>query len=132
MGYTHYWEGTVPAASENIVAAISYILTKVQMGDNAIKLAGWHGTGFPIFDEAKIEFNGLGDDSYESFTVKYGESISFNCCKTAQKPYDLAVVAVLEALRIESKGIFTWSSDGDDDDTADGRALAAAAFASFA
>ena len=128
MGYTHYWKGRVPAATDELLAVIDFIQTTVQMQPLGIKLAGWNGKGSPLFNDVEVEFNGDeaadgGDYSHETFHAEYGTRIQFNCCKTAQKPYDIAVVAILSAFSAYGPE-FSWSSDGDEDDVEAGRELA--------
>ena len=137
MGYTHYWKGTVPPASTSLLAAIDYIKTKVTMQPSGIALRDWNGSGDPVFTDTEISFNGdedteAGDLSYETFAVTFGSSVVFNCCKTAKKPYDIAVVAILEALNLFSDNEFTWSSDGEPEETLAGRTLAHDAIKSIA
>ena len=137
MGYTHYWKGQVPAATESLLAVIDFIQTKVQMQPSDIKLASWDGTGFPTFDIASISFNGNlnakdGDMSHETCAIKYGSAVEFSFCKTAQKPYDIAVVAILEALNMFSDSEFAWTSDGDAAETLAGVELAHEAIKSIA
>ena len=48
----------------------------------------------------------------------------FNFCKTAAKPYDLVVTAILVLAEHFSEGHFKVSSDGDPEDWAEGLALA--------
>lgn len=47
----------------------------------------------------------------------------FSCCKTAYKPYDLFVTAVLIAAKHHLGDMFRVSSDGDEPDWNDGRQL---------
>ena len=42
-------------------------------------------------------FNGIGDLSHETFALNVGEN-EWNFCKTARKPYDLAVCMILLSL----------------------------------
>ena len=57
-----------------------------------------------------IQFNGIGDEGHETF-VLFPKSGPFEFCKTARKPYDLAVssVMILASLLSEKGQI---SSDG--------------------
>ncbi len=109
MGYTHYWEGEAPIAKalpiiEKIVA---------QGARQGIPLAGWDGEGEPVITAEEIRFNGVGDDAHETFAIVAGET-GFAFCKTARKPYDAIVVAILIALsEVEGPSTFSWSSDGD-------------------
>jgi hypothetical protein len=82
--------------------------------------------GIDIADEEygddKIVFNGVGADAHETFFVS-ADGVDFNFCKTAQKPYDIAVTASL----IHAKKVFgdniKISSDGDWSDWESGQLL---------
>jgi len=68
-----------------------------------------------------IRFNGKDDEGHETFMLTPDPS-DFNFCKTAQKPYDLVVVAILCLLAHRTDtGV---SSDGDRSDWAEGLKLA--------
>jgi len=70
----------------------------------------------------QIRFNGVGNDGHETFILKKSsigselpllESDQFNFCKTARKPYDLAVGLVLLVAKNHSPNSIRVSSDGD-------------------
>ena len=69
-----------------------------------------------------IRFNGKGEEGHETFMLT-PDSQEFNFCKTAQKPYDIVVVAILCLLAHHTSGV-TVSSDGGISDWTDGLALA--------
>ena len=71
-----------------------------------------------------ITFNGFVDDAHETFSLpaKANQMSDFEFCKTAQKPYDVVVVASLARLS-EVAGI-TVSSDGSAEDWEHGVKLA--------
>ncbi len=134
MGYTHYWTrpATIPQsqwdAFTNDVRAILASLpqrTSTAGGyyaDAPLALADWDGKSAPVVTDSDVRFNGAGEElSHESFTLsRIGERRDF--CKTARKPYDVVVVAVLTALAARVRRA-TWSSDGDASDHAEGIAL---------
>ena len=126
MGYTQYWNTTrsfTPTEWENIRSRTKKYLSEV---DHLV--AGPDGTGKPMLDFNSIDFNGVGDDSYESFNlrrVRYGYEDwmdrrqyelegEFNFCKTALKPYDAAVIEVLKIARDCAPTAIKLSSDGGD------------------
>jgi hypothetical protein len=91
MGYTHYWKlpeidketwAKIQAASEEVVAEVP----NLQFEFNAV--------GPPLINEGAIRFNGKGEDGHETFFLERADC-EFNFCKTARKPYDEAVTAVL-------------------------------------
>ena len=93
MGYTNYWHQHNDFTNnqwKEIKEEYEYIKEIV---------------GFLIQDESTndiIKFNGIGDNEHEDFYLSkfarpygseryQGDDISFGFCKTARKPYDLAV-----------------------------------------
>ena len=119
MGYTHYWrqQRDFTSAEWNELTR----LTKLITADGSSILAnGFSDRGSqPTIDNEKICFNGIGEDGHETFRItkkkrekadyekqepynRQGEAYdrqgAFEFCKTAQKPYDKYVVAVLCAL----------------------------------
>jgi hypothetical protein len=120
MGYTHYWRRPPrlnPQAFGRALTDCRRILPELQ-----IPLAGSDGRGKPIYRANEIVFNGLGDASYETFAIRLEEPDSgedqlvFAFCKTARKPYDLAVQVALIVFRHHLGNYFIVSSDGGDPD----------------
>lgn len=112
MGYTHYWRHT-PAFTEGFVDDVDRIIAEAAR--QGIVLRGRNGTGEPEFSPTNISFNG--DDEtghrlgHETFALIPGDD-EFTFCKTAQKPYDAVVGAILIALK-ESDQSFSVTSDGE-------------------
>lgn len=107
MGYTHYWVqqrnfkvAEWKTASDDIGKILNH--AKHEMGVALANGMGEGGTS-PIFDMKNIIFNGLGDDSHETFAIERvirkpdyaGHRKGWDFCKTARKPYDIVVTAVL-------------------------------------
>ncbi len=106
---------------------IAAILTYVQHGCDIPlgNASGDRGTQ-PELDANQIMFNGVGDASHETFSVSRvrgksweGGQLGHDFCKTARKPYDLAVTACLCYLSSVA-GTFDVSSDGHGQDFVDG------------
>lgn len=125
MGYTHYWKLSTKPHPEHW-ASLCDATRKIV--SHAIR----HGVPVqfesdqeraPQIDDDAIRFNGVGEDGHETFMVCNSPS-AFDFCKTARKPYDDVVVAVLMAAETLLPG-FEWSSDGDDEPDAfvEGEAL---------
>ena len=95
------------------VSKIQRDLIKEVLKENKDLLANGMGDAGSkvIFNAKELVFNGIEGASHETFAVKFGKQEEFEFCKTAQKPYDLAVCKCLLILSL-SKG-FTFSSDGD-------------------
>jgi hypothetical protein len=117
MGYTHYWNFIEEPSKEKFVEFVEGVKQIVATAQEA---------GIDITDEEygddKIVFNGVGADAHETFFVS-ADGVDFNFCKTAQKPYDIAVTASL----IHAKKVFgdniKISSDGDWSDWEGGQLL---------
>lgn len=126
MGYTHYWTQTRSFTKEEwieVSADLAEILSYVE-NDLGVPLANGMGDGGtrPEFTGSIIQFNGVGDDSHETFTVDLkrtrlypGATLGGSFCKTARKPYDIAVTACLCYLSSVA-GAFSVSSDGSGSD----------------
>lgn len=92
MGYTHYW-----TPSKNIIptAAIALITSILEHGQRA-GIIEVNGDQALRISDKEIWFNGIEDDSHETFSYKVGGE--WNFCKTARKPYDVYVCATLLVL----------------------------------
>jgi len=122
MGYTHYWtqKRTFTAdewteVSDDIRSILSYVEVHL-----AVPLTNGNGDGGtrPVFAARNIAFNGVGDDSHETFSVSRnrvrlweGCRLGNDFCKTARKPYDVAVTACLCYLASVTCA-YSVSSDG--------------------
>ena len=116
MGYTHYWtigNGIEQADWDKFLVGARQI---IETADAA---------GIALQDDsagAAIFINGVGASAHESFVIT-SEDVGFNFCKTAQKPYDTVVTAIL----IHAKVIFGKNidikSDGEWSDWEGGRLL---------
>jgi hypothetical protein len=127
MGYTHSWENK---GHENDKENFKKVLEDAKKlyknmpkstdsaggysKNQTLKLCGGDGTGKPIFNENEIVFNGDNDLSHESFFIT-PYPIDFEFCKTARKPYDLMVCAVLISCKKHLVN-FSYSSDGEEEE----------------
>jgi len=125
MGYTHYWKSAGFNAEQWAKLSDGARAIILAAGSAGIALAGeWdEPVDLPVVDGDCIRFNGTGNDGHETFYLAVAP-VEFGFCKTAFKPYDAAVVAIL--MLASECGPFTWSSDGDEEDWAGGRELLAA------
>ena len=111
MGYTHYWRQQCDFTDTEWQELTR--LAKLIIADNeGILSDGFGEGGKPEVNGEHIWFNGLGEDSHETFRITkkkrakedyeeqeaYDRQGAFEFCKTAHKPYDKYVVAVLCAL----------------------------------
>lgn len=133
MGYTHYWNVPDDDAYDEAWPQIVEDTRKIAeaVAQRGIVLANWNGNGTPTIDNGTISFNGDGatDNDYETFQLDPpGSGASdFGGCKTARRPYDLAVTAVLVRVNMLVPS-FTISSDGGDEGFAEARELLAELF----
>lgn len=111
MGYTHYFTQK-RAASDAEWAAITADFRKLYEGGHlpSIRFEDNHAA-HPEISSDLIRFNGPGHDGHETMLLAIdGEGIEF--CKTAQKPYDLAVVALLILAHYHAPEVWDITSDG--------------------
>jgi hypothetical protein len=123
MSYTHYFTQTRDFTKKQwteVCENITEILKDVQhvQGISLANGAGEPGTQ-PEVNENHIMLNGVGDDAYETLAVnrvrpakeRWQARRGTDFCKTARKPYDLAVTTVLSYLSTVEEN-FSVSSDG--------------------
>lgn len=133
MGYTHYWgvkRSRKTAKKDQIqfekaCIAISKALHTYQktVSDDA-RLSGYSAHTKPG-SYGGIRFNGKGDLSHEDFSLpEYFKENEGGFCKTANKPYDTAVVAALILLKHYMGDAVGVSSDGDAAEWLEGLRLA--------
>ena len=112
MGYTHYWEyeDLNVKIFKSVIKDMKTLIHKSKK--LKIPLAGGNGSGNPIINDSGIIFNGKGEDSYETFSIK-PNTPSLNFCKTGRKPYDIYVTSCLVILKYYYKDEITIHSDGE-------------------
>ena len=127
MGYTQYWFRQ-PEIDQEIFKSIVQDFRKiVQILPPEVILAGGLGKGAPEISDEGVVFNGFGEGAHETFDFprtlitqtwkeheEYG--LRFEFCKTAQKPYDIAVTAFLIIAQHYLKDKLKVSSDGSNAD----------------
>ena len=114
MGYTHYLRNTAPIPLVVFTDA-KLIIAKARA--QGIVICGWDGTGEPTIDETGLRLNGDGSRDLDHETLVINDA-SFSFCKTARKPYDAVVGAILISVKdhvpeaeIGSDGV--WEYDWD-------------------
>ena len=129
MGYTHYWYRNEDGVSEADTFTAYFVFADMarQILETAqkqgIELADANGERLGVWqvNGETVSFNGFSEEAHESFVwervcpepqdyVKDGAY--FNFCKTAQKPYDAVVTAVLLAVRQAYGDTVRIASDG--------------------
>ena len=135
MGYTHYWRQhrDFNDTEWRVITRLAKLITADGLGvlahhPDAINGDEYYGEKEDdvfIIDNEQIRFNGIGEDGHETFLItKKKPEEDFQFCKTARKPYDKYVVAVLCAiyhvyLQME-KTVMNISSDGNTEDWTEG------------
>jgi len=125
MGYTHYWYRP-RTIGKPIWGEIARDVTKVLAEvDKTKPLAGHDGTGSMSLGRDEIVFNGREPEDYETFCLTRvcatrcrddHDGRHFDFCKTAKRPYDLAVMAVLVVLKHHLKDAAVVYTDGENAD----------------
>lgn len=112
MGYTHYWRGKKRPTKKQW-DAIMVEVDKLFQTKEAFKLIRYEqGRNTPpVLNAEEIRFNGRGDNAHETFYFTR-EPENFAFCKTARKPYDLFVTAVLTVIYHFAPECYDISSDG--------------------
>ena len=131
MGYTHYWY---------IVDKISQDSWDKFLGDFRLILPNFENT-LDIQGDQKLQhdkdmiyLNGIGELSHETFllervtdttgfTQRDDDGMIFKFCKTAQKPYDIAVCSALIIAKKHFGESIVISSDGDNEEWKASKAL---------
>jgi hypothetical protein len=125
MGYSHYFRSPRKGVVINDTKWFELV-------DGTKKIIGYLAANEgPALDvdigEDYISINGVGDDAHENLFIEKESSYDFNFVKTANKPYDVAVVAVLCLLENLVPHLYTVTSDGWRDELDDGATLASIA-----
>jgi len=134
MGYTHYFErDNKNKGSAFMFGKLSLDVKKIidEAQKQGIVIRGGDGTGLPTFTEGYFSFNGDATDGNDHETF-YWEALPeqpewqtkhfanterattvFDFCKTARKPYDAVVCAVLIRAKVIYGDLVEIRSDGD-------------------
>lgn len=126
MGYSHYTEqlkDCPPHEWEQITTAFKKLNSIALLNNQQVIQREADNSALPHVDEHCIVFNGIGDDAHETFVLE-GTGRGFNCCKTARKPYDDYVTAVLTLAQFYSPDTWIISSDGEEGNWVRGHVLA--------
>jgi hypothetical protein len=124
MGYTHYWRssGFTPEQWAQLCQSARTIARR--SARTGAPLRGWDGEAPAEYGPDRVALNGLaktGDD-FESLIIHRAPE-AFGFCKTGRRPYDAAAVALLIVAARINPG-FSWRSDGDASEHADGLRMA--------
>lgn len=136
MGYTHYWERDVSKSNAEQYGKLALDAKKIveYAISKDIAIADWGGEVLngDEWNEGRFAFNGYRAESHESFiwqaqvaepSYMTNEGYSFDFCKTAYKPYDCVVTAILCRAKYHYGDSVKISSDGNWADWQSGRDL---------
>lgn len=126
MGYTHYWEIKEPIILskeewDKLKETARLIFKECKAMNIKLCYDEDNKSSPPRVNNTEINFNGFKDLSHETFILTPMIN-GFNFCKTAKKPYDIAVTALLIYIHAHKPNIMIIS-DGDSDDWVEGRKL---------
>jgi hypothetical protein len=140
MGYTHYWRQLRDVKGAEWAALVDGAKKVIeQSAKDGVPLYFEYDSDMKaIANGDEIRFNGRGDEGHETFLVTRKRRAfedwerrfprapagTPSFCKTARKPYDRAVVAILAYMSSVLPDAFTVSSDGDPEDWRAGVRLA--------
>jgi hypothetical protein len=142
MGYTHYWTQKSRFSNSAWAEAVADMTAILETAaDSGLVIGDNFGErnieGTEAVDGDSFGFNGMGPDSHETFYIGQDRAPledwqkpsqrGWAFCKTARKPYDVAVTACLIYLESVYPEKISVSSDGRADDWEAGLALARAA-----
>jgi len=128
MGYTHYWKITERLDKDwdkwtsflpDAMQIISYASQKL---DIALADSLGETKGEATVSLGGVSMNGYAEESHESFVLR-PEVIQFDFCKTARKPYDTVVTAILILAKETFGEAIQINTDGYNADWQDGFAL---------
>lgn len=117
MGYTHYWRIKGPTSKEKWAKVTEAAMAVIENAKVPIQRE-YDDTAPPVVNSDEIRFNGVDNDGHETFFISRSDT-GFNFTKTARKPYDEVVVAMLKAIKKVLGSAITLSSDGGDEVFAD-------------
>ena len=123
MGYTHYFEAKRSFTDAEWVSLCAATTTIIAASPAKIVGENDDPSSAPEIGDELIAFNGPGDDGHETFWLPKLKS-GFQFCKTARKPYDVVVVAILCAAQALAPGALRIASDGGSDGMVAGLELA--------
>ncbi len=113
MGYTQYFPQQRDFTNDEWNTILTF--AKSLFKDQKLVLANGMGDldSKPVANKSQISFNGIGDESHETFYLTKKRTPDFNFTKTAQKEYDSSVVAMLTYIHHIAPDALSISSDGD-------------------
>ena len=126
MGFSHYFEQlkpAEPAAWQAICDDFRKMMATALLSQPLPIQREDEDGGQPLVDDTYIVFNGIGNNGHETMVLQR-DGKGFQFCKTARKPYDRVVTALLILADFHSPNTWLVTSDGEPDDWQEGLELA--------
>ena len=123
MGYTHYFTTNDTLDHDKFKQFSNDVQSIIDSANIPLAYEYDAPNDKPIINHETIRFNGVADDGHETFLLER-DNIGFEFCKTAYKPYDFIVTAVLSLAKYYFNNDIDISSDGDCSDWEKGVLLA--------
>lgn len=124
MGYTRYWKQERKLTVREWARLCACVEPIQRIA--GVDLAGPMGIGSPLVTRGRIAFNGAAQthEDYETFELMPTPGIAWPFVKTARRPYDAVVAAVLTAADRIAPGAFSeLTADGGPEDWAEADAI---------
>ncbi len=132
MGYTHYWNydpenffgvGKDPGKVVPLIVEAAREIVKIAQSQG-IQIEGRNGDSDDCLVGLRnlVFLNGIAEKGHETFV--FPGDTGFNFCKTARKPYDVIVIAILAIAEYYAPTVFKIDSDGCSGDWVPGLKLA--------
>ena len=118
MGFTHYFKHSRNIPQVKWDTFVKDVKLTLVGSEKTIQL-DYDDTKPPLIDKDAVIFNGI--EGCEDFYLTRKDQSEL--CKTARKPYDKYVVAVLMLAKMHFGTRIKFSSDGDPDDLIEGQSL---------
>jgi len=117
MGYTHYWAFQEQPTKEKFAEFLEGVKQIVATAEEAgIEI------GEQKYESDYVSFNGVGTGAHETFYIEL-PSYDDGFCKTAEKPYDAVVTAILIHAKAILGNAIEIKSDGNWDEWDSGKVL---------
>ena len=124
MGYTHYWyrnSGEVTTEQWQQICRDFTAMKNVLEKTKGVEVRFEYDQDIqPFVGMEYIRFNGIGEDGHETMVLERDPTNRgnltdrpFSFCKTAYKPYDALVTALLISAEANAPGAWEIRSDGD-------------------
>ena len=125
MGYSHYWElkDGHKLNNDKLKNAVKHIGNFVKLHSNDLANRSGEFESNPEVTNKSVMFNGILDESHETFSIKANWNGAFDFCKTNEKAYDKYVVGALCILKHFVNPDVLVTSDGTFEDHAEGYGL---------